>query len=651
MIDALTEKCIRVLIETEKPITSTKIAKEIGMSVSSVKHNMGYVRKVVDDCGGELKSLPGKGFWILIEPSEKKELLKIINENRDKSYYFSYRKSYILGILFQNNSNYTIQIFADDLGVGKNVIIKDLDVIEKWLSYFDLKLCKTRNRGITVEGGEFDKRQAIIYNNALMADEVIIENDKPEDIDYRVSQRFYSYFKRFYPQHDMFELQEYLREAEDKLEIVFDDVSFTQLLEYIAVTQSRIMNNNIIVEPNVLLKCKINSKQYSVAKELIHALIKENGIFDILEAKSMASQFSIYGYYATDLSFIKESYYNEMAGDFVERLQRIILNKKILVNENLIEDIGNLIAKKKMQKSYQVINDPYFKNDIKEQMPSLYGIVMTNIQPLENKLKLKFTENDIAYIVMLISNAIEGSIQDLRIIVYNSFDTNTSKYIENKIRKSVAGICEIKMVRQEELAGVDYKKYDLIFTTTPCPIDSAIKLTRRISGYDLKKISDEIKKKMKESQEIVANNYEMFHESMILTNYSCKHKDEVIHAGFELLKHQGFVDDGFEQNMLQREDITPTAIGNSVAIPHVYKSFVKKSGIAVITLDHPIDWSPSDKAEVIFLIAIDFETKKEIYSFFAQFYELIDDDKSIEDIKKAMSSEEVLKIIKRTGLI
>ena len=55
MIDALTEKCVRALIDEDRPITAKEIANEIGMSVSSVKHNMGYVRQLIDENGGQLK--------------------------------------------------------------------------------------------------------------------------------------------------------------------------------------------------------------------------------------------------------------------------------------------------------------------------------------------------------------------------------------------------------------------------------------------------------------------------------------------------------------------------------------------------------------------------------------------------------------------
>ncbi len=65
MIDITTEKIICVLLNYQEPITSSQIAKEIGMSSSTVKHNIRFVREFVESTGASLRSIPGKGFQII----------------------------------------------------------------------------------------------------------------------------------------------------------------------------------------------------------------------------------------------------------------------------------------------------------------------------------------------------------------------------------------------------------------------------------------------------------------------------------------------------------------------------------------------------------------------------------------------------------
>ena len=624
MIDVLTEKSLRVLLESDKPITSSKIAREIGMSESSIKHNIEYLKQVVRNCGGQLKSLPGKGLWLELDAKQKEDLNSLISENRDKSFYYSYRKSYILSVLFQYNSNYTIQIFADDLGVGKNIIIRDLETIGKWLNYFGLDLVKTRSKGIQAVGSEFDKRQAIIYNNNSRIDEVVIQKDKPDDIDYRISQSFYSYFKQFYPQYTIFELQQYIREIESEIDFVYDDVSFCQLIEYIAITITRINEKNIIHEASIINKCKVTPKQLNIASELINAITRGKQSQLVNESKCMATQFVLYGAYASGNSIIKESYYNEIARDFVERLQRIILNKNILVSETLIEDFSNFFYKKKMQKSYQIINNSYFRKDIKKRLPSLYGIIMTTIQPIEHMVNLKFTENDIAYFVMLIDNAIEDDTDMVKILFITAFDYNTIKYHENKIKKSLKHIDKVKSIRTtdvDQFPNID--KYELVLTTVPCTISRAIKISRRVDNVDLELIRKNIEIIINKKREFIFSDYHLFKENLIKLKVNCKKKEEVMIAGCKFLEDMGYVEKEFLDDIIQRESIATTAI----------------------------DWSKDDRVDVVFIIAIDFDNKNEIYNFFSKFYELIDDKQQINKIRQATAAKEVLDIIYETGTV
>ena len=537
MIDALVEKSIRVLLQSNEPVTSKIISNEIGMSVSSIKHNMDYIKQVVKESGCSIQSAPGKGIWIEADEENRARLEKIINENRDKSYYYSYRKSYILSILFHNNSNYTIQIFADDLGVGKNIINRDLDDIEKWLGYFDLRLERTRNKGISIVGGEFDKRQAIIMNNTSRMDEIEIGNDKPDDIDYRISQKFYSYFKQFYPKYNIFELQEYLCEVEESLELIFDDISFEQLLEYIAVSFDRVSGGNIILEANVLNHCKVTQKQYEVAKDLIDAVSRNVLGYMSIEARCLAAEFAMYSSYGvSNTSVIKEAYYNDIARLFVKNMKKMILNKNLLINENLIEDLGLFLRKKKMSKTYQSVGSQMFKDDIKDSLPSLYALVLTNVGPLEDKTKITFTENDIAYITMLLDNAIEDIKTEISILLYTSFDYNTGKYLENKIKRQVEGIYKIKAIRKDDINKTNINKYDIVLTTSPCPIDGAIKISRKVNDKDIKLIRKIVDKYLKKQQELETYSEHMFSEDLMLLNQKFKTKKEVIENGYKIFK-------------------------------------------------------------------------------------------------------------------
>ena len=190
MIDRMTEKTIRLLLEQKEPITTSVIANEIGVSRSSIKHNLDYVKKTLQKAGVLLNSIPGKGVWLSADDHQRKAVLQLLQENSDHSSSYNYRKKYILDVLFEYNSSYTIQLFAEELNVARNVITKDLEVLEQWLLKFDLKIVKKRNMGIGVAGGEFKIRQALLEHNKEFMNEIHGSAQVPAGMEYRNSETF-----------------------------------------------------------------------------------------------------------------------------------------------------------------------------------------------------------------------------------------------------------------------------------------------------------------------------------------------------------------------------------------------------------------------------------------------------------------------------
>ena len=652
MLDITTEKIIHILLEKDEPITSKQIAKEINMSLSTVKHNMRYVREYIESCGAELQLLPRKGFLLQGEEKRLQELANTSNDPRNKAYSFDFRKHYILDILFQRNSNYTVQIFADDLAVGRTIITKDLELIKNWLSYFDLKLSIIKNRGVCLQGNEFNKRQAIIFENNSYFNEEETQTPMMDGIDYRIDAHFYHYFLHCYPNQDLMMLQKLLLDAETTLKFTYDEISFTQLCEYIALSLIRISTGNIIEEANILNRAKISDLQYEASRTLINTALpfynKENLT---MEYHCLAAQFALNGAYDRASSTIKMDYYEAIAEQFIQKLKSIIVNKKIITNDGLISDLGMLFQKKKLQKSYQMMNGTSFIRDIKKDLPSLYGIVLTNIQPIEQKLHIKFSENDIAYITMLLSNALKDDLFTLRIILVTTKDENTSRYIRQKVSKSLSFLNKISTLHYEQINQID-QEYDLLVSPLPLTDKSEeeyLLISPRFDNQDILLIDERLKQIQKEKQSILVSN-NLFHENLIALHYHAKTKDEALAYGSSLLEQHHYVTPEFITNIKVRESILPTSIGNGVSIPHEYKKHLNQGAISVLILDHPIIWAKDEKVDLVFTMALDFTKNSEIGSFFAHFYELIENESLLDRIRQSQDASEVMEVLNEIGL-
>ena len=112
----------------------------------------------------------------------------------------------------------------------------------------------------------------------------------------------------------------------------------------------------------------------------------------------------------------------------------------------------------------------------------------------------------------------------------------------------------------------------------------------------------------------------------------------------QVLENAGLVKAGFTENVLNREELTSTAVGKGVAIPHASDEYIITPNICVIKLLKPIDWGES-KVDVVFLLALKFQDGKSTKSFFKEFYLMLDNEAVINKIRKAKTGKEIVKTI------
>ena len=94
----------------------------------------------------------------------------------------------------------------------------------------------------------------------------------------------------------------------------------------------------------------------------------------------------------------------------------------------------------------------------------------------------------------------------------------------------------------------------------------------------------------------------------IVMDLNAKTKDEAIKQLSLILKKNGNVSDSdaFYKDVLKRESMTTTGIGNNIAIPHGKSSFVTDTTMLFAKNKVPLEWNSLDgsKVNIIFLMAV-----------------------------------------------
>ncbi|WP_018922604.1 PTS sugar transporter subunit IIA [Salsuginibacillus kocurii] len=118
-------------------------------------------------------------------------------------------------------------------------------------------------------------------------------------------------------------------------------------------------------------------------------------------------------------------------------------------------------------------------------------------------------------------------------------------------------------------------------------------------------------------------------------------KEEAIQKAGEILQSQGYVNEAYVKEMMAREELTSTYMGNYLAIPHGTedaKKEIKETGISILLFDEPIDWD-GEEVRLVIGIAGKGDEHLEILSNIAI---TCSDESKLEDILNANSADELL---------
>lgn len=99
---------------------------------------------------------------------------------------------------------------------------------------------------------------------------------------------------------------------------------------------------------------------------------------------------------------------------------------------------------------------------------------------------------------------------------------------------------------------------------------------------------------------------EVLKKEHIVLGLSAVSKEEVLEKLIDLLYENGALSDkkAFTEDVMERERVSSTGIGNSIAIPHGKSVNVIETTAAIARLEKPITWSSADGEPVSFVVLL-----------------------------------------------
>lgn len=575
-----------------------------------------------------------QGYALEIKEGQTRALLEnmLVNEEEKQLDSADKRINHIIIKMLYANTYLTQDALADEVFVSINTIINYLKTIRLILSKYQLTLQTKANLGYIVTGEEADKRRCII--------DLITTNY--QHYEFRFSQEQTALLNHV----NLEQIKDIVMEFNRKNDLHFSDYNLKNLILHIALSISRLLVAKPIEEYAI--------PEHEALRTLLEPLITEIEL-DFQVVFTANEKNYIYSHYVSNTNELLDTQKN------TEYIHNLVANILDSIFESYHFDLrSDLILEHDLTHHLQsILNARYYHlnkknpllNTIRNNYILAYEISGTAIKQAFANEPFELNDDEIGYISLHIGAAIERYFDSRylkhkkAVIVYDS-GYAAGSFLASKLNTLFKETLEIigrypsHEIEEQKLQAADIVISTVALKQTVLPVVVVdIPLSRR----DIENVARAIT--MDEQHPI--DKIAQFFDEKLFINTAADSKEEIIHTLCTLLHQEHCINDDFEASVLEREQRISTGMDGVVAIPHPLKICSLKSKIAVGVLQHPILWSDKDSAQIILLLGLADDAKKDIEKLYDTFVAMTHNAPLQELLFHARSLSEFLNILKQ----
>ena len=610
-----THEILKLLLQEKNFQTTSELAKLLGVSSKTISRQIPKVEDVLKSAGLELEKKSGAGILITGSDVKKYLLAEKLKSAKKRDYSAAERKSIIIGKLLTSREPVKLFALSNGLFVTDSTISNDLDKLEDWFREQNLKLLRKPGLGISLLGNERDLRRAIVkYIHAHIGEQDLlnlIQDNLDEKNDFQLA-RISKFLLDLIGAGNWKKFEKMLQDLEYDAGYKFSDNAFTGLIVHLALVANRIKNHEPVELDLENLSRLRTVKEFQLAKNLAE---KISAIFnvEIPETEICYITAHILGARSRlkNLSMTDNFKIVKMARQIMKNAAKFSV-PSIEKNQNLLEGLINhltpTISRIKMQME---IRNPLL-GEMQKHYPELLTLTKKSVAEVEEELKIKFPDAEIAYIAMHIGAALADSEKFSharhRIVVACPTGMGTSRLLASRLKNNfptlkIVDEVPILKVTPEYIAEKDF---EFIISTVPinkisCPV---IVVSATLTDDDRKKIDAEITKQNKiflQTAEVLEKRLPFAEVLEKLTAYGetilslmknyfylrevAENINDVCKLAGELAAHDAHSKIEIANELLIREDKGGTVLtGQHMVLLHCKSKFVKSPTFGILQL-------------------------------------------------------------------
>lgn len=618
------------LASQKGPLSPEELARKFQISKRTLRNDIRILNEELAPWNAKILTKRGNGY-ILEIPEDSLILLQNDTTPDGSLDSVDKRINHIIIYMLYSDDFKTQDDLANEVFVSINTIISYLKTVRLILQKYDLTLKNKPNVGYKIEGSEMNKRNCII------------------DL---VTSNYNAYVSKFSNEQQALlkdlefeQIQELVTDFNKKNGMHFSDYNLRNLILHIALSVSRIQADQNMESHDF----SVDSQTQNLLSPLIECI---ESTFHTRFSESEKNY--IYSHYISNTNELLNNHANI---DYVHQIVSSIIN---MIYELYHFDLrSDYILERDLNHHLQsILNTHYLDlhkknpllNTIKNNYILSYEVTETVIKQVFKNEPFDLSDDEIGYISLHIGAAIERYF-DLRnskhkkvMILYDN-GYATGSFLSAKISKLFSNNIDIiKVAPSNELEDMDLESVDCIISTVPLSNTKIPCVT--VEMPLLRKDIENITRALTMSNMHPVDQIQNFFDPKLFVHTHVHNKKEIIHILCELLRNAGYVDERFEKSVFERENKVSTVMDGVIAIPHPLEMCSLKSKIAIGILDEPIHWSGKDTAQIILMLGLSDESKKDIEKLYDTFVEMMHNPQLQSLLLKTENLNDFLQILK-----
>lgn len=563
------------------------LRSDLSVSMHTLQKSIDQLNEILD---GDIQ-IKQQGSQLTLEVYDYARLEDIMADSLRKESDFNSpnkRSSYLIRRLIQSSTPLLIDDLADEIGVSRTTINKDLRRVKKLAATYQISISGKPNRGLEVIGTEFNLRLFYIHHVYDYFDSATLTDDTLDFLESR-----YQDFK-------------IPRKTQDLLTKV------------IAITVACIRRKKLLTEPILYYMNELGRSDFM-----------EQLVFEI----EMTYQISLSQYEVDFLSFPFNTqfisgldYRPTLSTNLLQIYQDLVkcVKETLQVNfddEKLFVEMHTHLKFLINRLIFHVQTNDIFHGEIKNKYPLAFEMARVAGDELSKVFGFQLELSEISYLALyfemiLRENDEKVISQKRQIAVVCTTGRGTAIMMCRQLTRVLGDKVEITQYSEEDFNPALNDDYFAIFTTIPLKLGQLKSPVVHITNlFDDQWLREEWQK---------VNSYHQKRlETVNLTFMTLSSKSsyqEYLSAMVADLRQRHLVDANFEKRILERENKQSTIFGNQVAFPHTVNQLLSKTVLMFGLVQPPLE-TGNDSVEFIFLVAIPNQVEEQIETELLELYD------------------------------